>query len=64
MKKKLYIKPEISILEMTENTSILAGSLGTSADLNMTDGLDEGQDSDGDGKGDGYGNGEGTGVWE
>lgn len=64
MKKNFYIKPEISILEMTENTSILAGSLNTSADLDITEGLDEGIDADNDGKNDGFGNGEGTGVWE
>lgn len=55
MKKKEYMKPEVSVVEMTENTSILAGSADLS--ISMDEDFDEGEDNQG------YGNGLGTSVW-
>lgn len=58
MKKKEYIKPEISVIEMTESTSILAGSYGDKVQITLD------QDFDDDEPNNGYGNDEGTGVWD
>lgn len=58
MKKKEYIKPEISVIEMTESTSILAGSYGDKVQITLD------QDFDDDETNNGYGNDEGTGVWD
>lgn len=58
MKKKEYIKPEISVIEMTESTSILAGSYGDKVQITLD------QDFDEDETNNGYGNDEGTGVWD
>lgn len=58
MKKKEYIKPEISVIEMTESTSILAGSYGDRIQINLEEDFDDSDDKTG------FGNDEGTGVWD
>ena len=60
MKKKEYIKPEISEIEMTESISILAGSYGDTVNINFEDDLEDGET----GGSYGFGSGEGTGVWD
>lgn len=55
MEKKEYVRPDIFIVEMLENTSILAGS---ASDIITDPTLEEGDD------GNGFGNDEGTDVWE
>ena len=62
MKKKEYIKPEISVIEMTESTSILAGSYGDTVKITLEDDFDEDDPND-DGSY-GFGNNQGTGVWD
>lgn len=58
MKKKEYIKPEISLVEMMENISILAGSYGDTVKIDFEDDLEDSDDNNG------FGSGEGTGVWD
>ena len=60
MKKKEYIKPEISEIEMTESTSILAGSYGDTVKIDFEEDLEESET----GGNYGFGSGEGTGVWD
>lgn len=58
MKKKEYVKPKVSVIEMSESISILAGSYGDKVQIDFDDDLEDSEDNTG------FGNGEGTGVWD